>query len=307
MKSPVLSIFVLMCMSFAYAQSGNTRFIDSPSWVLANGAQAAGLSAEEVGERSVRSDSQTKNQNITEEKSIKGQTEYSQGGRAEEAKPGKKKSVEPSNPKKEGFLHIGVYATPVLNWLGSIDKPYSRSGVNFCVTPTVMLDMRMIGRLYLGVGAAFNTFGGRVKNPGVGNVKYETSYSFSYVEIPVRVKWQTRNFADSKGSLFLSAGLNLGFGVSYKYKDIYDGPITINGSTMDGVFKYKGKMKKDSRLANLAGVAQFGYNYQIARRVNLIMGVEYHYGFVRPVKKNHSLGKPSYNNQQIGLLLGVMF
>ena len=35
MKSPVFSIFILLCVSFAYAQSGNTRFIDSPSWVLA--------------------------------------------------------------------------------------------------------------------------------------------------------------------------------------------------------------------------------------------------------------------------------
>ncbi|MCM1532346.1 MAG: PorT family protein [Bacteroides sp.] len=306
MKSPVLSIFVLICMSFAYAQSGNTRFIDSPSWVLANDAQTSGRPSVGSSDQPNRADNPAKNQTVTEAKASRSQAENRPERRAEEAQ-GKKKSVEPSNPKKEGFLHIGVYVTPVLNWLGSIDKPYTRSGVTGCVTPMVMLDMRMVGRLYLGVGVAFNTFGGRVRNPSLGNVKYETAYSFSYVEIPVRVKWQTRNFADSKGSLFLSAGLNLGFGVSYKYKDIYDGPITINGSTMDGVFKFKDKMKKDSRLANLAGVAQFGYNYQIARRVNLIMGVEYHYGFVRPVKKNHSLGKPSYNNQQIGLLLGVMF
>lgn len=304
MKSPVLSIFVLMCFSFVSAQSGNVRFIDSPSWILAQEGGSDVRSPETAVSEARRQTGVT-----SREDSDAGSSPRPAQKRQESA--GTQASLRPVAPKKEGFFHVGVYVTPVINWLSSLNKPYSRSGVTACVTPTVMLDMRLFGRFYVGVGAALNTFGGKVRYPDLGQVKHERSYMFSYVEIPARIKWQTRNFAGSKGSIFLSAGVNLGFGVSYKYKDIYDGPIPFaDGSTIEGVLKHKGRMKKDSRLVNLAGVAQVGYNYQIAPRVNLVMGVEYHYGFVRPVKKGKlvdGLGKPTYNNQQVGLVLGVMF
>ena len=310
MKSPVFSIFILLCVSFAYAQSGNTRFIDSPSWVLAKEKTASPVTV--PGKQ---------------EKNDPGKTKPGAGGGpqvnpkktqdpppkkpAEPAASKSQKSIPSSTPRQEGFLHIGIYATPVINWLSSINKPYSRSGVNACVTPTVMLDMRMVGRLYLGVGVALNTFGGRLQLTEIDKVKHKRSYSFTYLEIPLRVKWQTRNFSNSRGSIFFSGGLNLGFGLSYKYKDIYKGPINIGGHVMDGVFRYKGReVKENRRLANVAGVLQFGYNYQVARRTNLIIGVEYHYGFVRPIKAKkfyYTMDKPSYNNQQVGLLLGVMF
>lgn len=312
MKSPVFSIFILLCVSFAYAQSGNTRFIDSPSWVLAKEEKTA-LPVAVPAPR---------------EKNALGSMAQTADGKPQSANPKKtqnpppnkpaepvaskpEKSIPPSRPGQEGFLHIGIYATPVINWLSSIDKPYSRSGVNVNLTPTLMFDMRFIGRLYFGVGLALNTFGGRLHLTEINNLKHERSYSFTYLEVPVRVKWQTRNFANSRGSVFFSGGFNAGFGLKYKYKDIYKGPISINGSVMDGVFKYKGREEKETRrLMNVAGVLQFGYNYQVARRANLIIGVEYHYGFVRPIKAKkfyYTLDKPSYNNQQVGLLLGVMF
>lgn len=307
MKSPVFSIFILLCVSCAYAQSGNTRFIDSPSWVLAK---------EEKPALSVAV-------SAPQEKNALGRIEQTADGKPKKTqnpppdKPAEpvaskpEKSIPPSKPSQEGFLHIGLYATPVINWLSSIDKPYSRSGVNVNLTPTLMFDMRFIGRLYFGVGLALNTFGGRLHLEEIDNVKHERSYSFTYLEIPLRVKWQTRNFANSRGSVFFSGGLNAGLGLKYKYKDIYKGPITINGNVMDGVFKYKRREEKETRrLMNVAGVLQVGYNYQMARRANLIIGVEYHYGFVRPIKAKkfyYTLDKPSYNNQQVGLLLGVMF
>lgn len=312
MKSPVFSIFILLCVSCAYAQSGNTRFIDSPSWVLAK--------EEKMASPVVVPATQKKNNPGSIEQAADGKPQKSNPKKTQNPPPKKpvepvaskpEKSIPPSRPSQEGFLHIGIYATPVINWLSSIDKPYSRSGVNVNLTPTLMFDMRFIGRLYFGVGLALNTFGGRLHLKEIDNLKHERSYSFTYLEIPVRVKWQTRNFANSRGSVFFSGGFNTGFGLKYKYKDIYKGLIEINGSKLDGVFKYKGREEKETRrLMNVAGVFQFGYNYQVARRVNLMIGVEYHYGFVRPIKEKkfyYTLDKPSYNNQQVGLLLGVMF
>ena len=313
MKKPGVFCLVLLFSSFwCVAQSNNTGFIDSPSWVLSNMEKTA--SPVTVQEK--------------QEKNDPGKMEPRSGGDPQSAnlkkkqnpppeKPGEpavskpKKSIPPSKPSQEGFLHIGIYATPVINWLSSINKSYSRSGVNACVTPTVMFDMRMIGRLYLGVGVALNTFGGRLQLTEIDNVKHKRSYSFTYLEIPLRIKWQTRNFSNSRGSIFFSGGFNVGFGFSYKYKDIYKGPINIGGHVMDGVFRYKGReVKENRRLANVAGVLQFGYNFQVARRTNLIIGVEYHYGLVRPLKAKkfyYTMDKPSYNNQQVGLLVGVMF
>ena len=294
MKRPVFSIFVLLCISFAYAQSGTARFIDSPSWLLAK---------EGNDSRSVTT--------IPDSRGRAGKETVSTAAAPTEKPAKKKKDIPPSKPSEEGFLHVGIYATPVINWLSSISKPASRSGVNVSATPTVMFDMRMIGRLYLGVGASFNTIGGKLRLSDTMGLTHTRSTWISYVEIPVRLKWQTRNFTNSRGSIFVSAGLNLGFGVLYKEKDTYEGKISINGiPSIEGVFKTTNRMEKDNRrLANVAGVAQIGYNYQLAKRINLIIGVEYHYGFVRPVKssKQYRLDKPSYNNQQVGLVLGVMF
>lgn len=308
MKRFVVFVSIVLWISLVCAQSNTPHFIDSPSWVLAQEKSSEqmlyGRKTENPGKPEAQVASSSARPSGAESAQNAGKTLETGAGKG-------KKSPVGSAPKKEGFLHVGVYVAPVFNWLSSINEPYKRSGVNVCVTPTVMFDMRLFRRLYVGVGAAFNTFGGRVGYPDEGNLKHERSYMFSYVEIPVRIKWQTRNFADSKGSLFLSGGVNLGFGVSYKYKDIYKGPFPTSLGVLDGVFKSKGKMmKNDRRLANLAAVAQFGYNYQIRPRVNLIVGLEYHYGFVRPVKKGKQLdglGKPVYNNQQFGLILGIMF
>ena len=296
MKRPVFSIFVLLCISFAYAQSGTARFIDSPSWLLAKeGSDSRSVTT--IPDSRERADKET----------------LSTAAAPTEKPAKKKKDIPPSKPSEEGFLHVGIYATPVINWLSSVSKPVSRSGVNMCVTPTVMFDMRMIGRLYFGVGASFNTIGGKLRLSDTMGLTHTRSTWISYVEVPLRLKWQTRNFTNSRGSVFLSAGLNLGFGVRYWEKDTYEGMISIAGmSPVEGVFKTHQRMEKESRrLVNVAGVAQIGYNYQLAKRINLIIGVEYHYGFVRPVKNQkqyqYRLDKPSYNNQQVGLILGVMF
>lgn len=317
MKRLVFSLFTLMLTSFVYAQSHNAGFIDSPSWVLARkkGMEAAPAVAARNTETPVRTEKAVSSGKTTIEQAPKEHGAESTGTVTRNTASSKTKGKSSQGmasivPKKEGFLHVGVYITPVVNWLSSLNAPYKRSGVNICVTPTVMLDMRMIGRLYLGVGAACNTVGGRIAYPTVENLKHERSYMFSYIEVPVRLKWQTPNFGPSKSSLFISGGLNLGFGVGYRYKDIYEGALSTNIGVLDGIFKVKNTMKKDSRLVNLAAVAQFGYNYQILPRVNLVIGVEYHYGFIRPVKKGKyvdGVGKPIYNNQQCGLILGVMF
>lgn len=314
MKRLVSSLFTLMLTSFVWAQSHNAGFIDSPSWVLAKEKDRVPAvqtrDTEEPG-KGVPAASYGKTAGAHPQQAIEtGHTGAVARNTAAKAKGKSSQGMVPMAPKKEGFLHVGIYVAPVVNWLSSLNAPYKRSGVNICATPTVMLDMRMIGRLYLGVGVAYNTIGGRLAYPTVDNLKHERSYMFSYVEVPVRLKWQTPNFGSSKSSLFISGGLNLGFGVEYKYKDIYEGALSTNIGVLDGVFKVKNTMKKDSRLVNLAAVAQFGYNYQILPRVNLVIGVEYHYGFIRPVKKGKyvdGVGKPIYNNQQCGLILGVMF
>ena len=69
----------------------------------------------------------------------------------------------------------------------------------------------------------------------------------------------------------------------------------------------KQKIKEDRKLANLSAVGQIGVNYQIGRRLNLLVGIEYHYGFIRPLKKGETHPWPDFNNQQIGLVLGIMF
>lgn len=295
MNRALTLILVLLLGTCLLAQSSNSKFIDSPSWILAGEGSLDGMPSPVPampGEKSSGSKAGAGRGNAMQASSARG-------------------SRNPSSPSDEGFLHIGIYVTPTLNWLSSVDKGdngtklYERTGSNFAATPTVMLDMRLFRRFYVGVGVAYNTWGGKISLIN-GEHDFKRSFSFSYVEVPVRVKLQTRNFADSRASMFFSVGANLGFGVDYFYRDKYkDLGITSPVSATGDFVTQKYPLKEDSKLANFSVAGQIGVNYQIGRRMNFLIGIEYHYGFVRPLKE-HAAG-PDFNNQQIGLVLGFMF
>ena len=287
MNRALILVLSLMFGTFLLAQSSNPDFIDSPSWVLAGEGELADFPSPVA---------------------IPTPTDHSRPAASRAAS-----KARPRTSSNEGFFHLGIYVTPTLNWLSSVDKDeagnrrYGRTGSNFSATPTVMLDMRLFRRFYVGVGVAYNTWGGKISAIN-GPYDYKRSFSFSYVEIPVRVKIQTRNFSDSRASLFFSAGANLGFGVDFSYRDKYKdlqmiAPIPATGDFVTN----KQKIKEDRKLANLSAVGQIGVNYQIGRRLNLLVGIEYHYGFIRPLKKGETHPWPDFNNQQIGLVLGIMF
>lgn len=286
MNRAISLIIPLLLGTCLLAQSGNSQFIDSPSWILAGESSLDDIPSATV--IPVTSQAQSKTS--------------------------KKSQDTPSRSSRdEGFLHLGIYVTPTLNWLSSVDKTsggtrlYERTGSNFSATPTIMLDMRLFKRFYVGVGVAYNTWGGKISLIN-GEQDFKRSFSFSYVEIPVRVKIQTRNFADSRASIFLSAGANLGFGVDFSYKDKYkDLGITAPISSTGDFVSNSIKIKDNRKLANLSVVGQVGVNYQLSRRLNLLVGIEYHYGCIRPLKSGENSPGPDFNNQQIGLVLGIMF
>lgn len=308
MRKAFSFLWIVFFLSLSYAQSESSRFIESPSWVL---AQESSLSVP-----SPLSSVKPENPS-TETAPVGGGTTTSSSFLKEASREisGKNQAVQATKKRRhseEGFLHFGIYLTPVVNWLSSLNEPYERSGVSFNATPTLMFDMRLFGRFYVGVGAAFNTLGGTIAYPDINTVKHERTYTFSYIDIPARVKIQTPNFADSKGSMFFSGGVNVGFGMRYHFKDVYKG-FEVNTGDMgvqSGRFIIQGQMPEDSRLMNVSAVGQIGFNYQLSTRINLVIGVEYHYGLVKPLKweTGNSLGVfPEYNNQQVGLILGVMF
>lgn len=292
MNRALTLILTLVFGTCLLAQSSNSRFIDSPSWVLAGDGNLADLPSPVAAEREQKKAGRGNTPSLSSQASSKSR---------------------PRTSANEGFFHLGIYVAPTLNWLSSVDKDhegerrYERTGSNFAATPTIMLDMRLFRRFYVGFGIAYNTWGGKISNI---NDKYDSyrSYSFSYVEVPVRIKLQTRNFADSRASLFLSAGANLGFGVDYSYKDKYkDIHITSPISGTGNFVTNSQKIDEGKKLANLSAVGQIGLNYQIGRRLNLIFGVEYHYGFIRPLKTGKDSQWLDFNNQQVGLVLGIMF
>lgn len=305
MRKLLAFLVVALCLSLSYAQS-NDRFIESPSWVLNRMGQTTESSFK--SDRDVLGSDLNRNETGNKDRAANHEpvaqemtTEVSSGSGSGS-----------SSPKSEGFLHFGIYFTPVINWLSQVNEPYERSGVSFNATPTLMFDMRLFGRFYLGVGAAFNTMGGKLAYPEEGNISHDRTYTFSYVDIPVRIKIQTPNFSNSRGSMFFSAGMHVGFGTRYHFKDEYKGfqIQTPDMGLQSGRFVIEGRMPDDSRLMNVSAVGQMGFNYQISRRLNLVIGVEYHYGMVRPLKKESGnlVGVfPKYNNQQVGLILGIMF
>lgn len=292
MKKSIMLCLVSLCASLLHAQSGNAKFIDSPSWVLGGEERAvsapapAAVSAPATAKAPVASSSTAKTASSKSASSAAGKS-----------------------PKQEGFLHVGIYVVPGLNWVGNVSDGYKREGVTGMLTPVVMVDMRIIGRLFAGVGASFNTMGGRLQTEVTEKVSRTSSYKLSYIEIPFRLKYKTPNFGDTKGSLFLSAGASVGFGVNYKYKDVYQNVFLTEIGNQTGSFLVEGKMKQESKLANFSIIGQVGYNYQIVKHLNLVVGVEYHYACVDPIKGNNkfNLKDLAFHNHQIGLLLGIMF
>lgn len=310
---------VSLCASLLCAQSGNAKFIDSPSWILSG--QGGGETGSEKGEKeSGMGEKRVEARN--EEASFPWVAASGQGVsvRTGNGASSGKASERPSN---EGFLHFGIYVVPTFNWLGAVAEPYERTGLSCSVAPTLMFDMRLFRRFYLGVGASFNTLGGKMEYPELTfptaqdpsktySVTHTRIYDFSYVEIPVRIKLQTPDFSGSKGSMFFSAGVNAGFGVLYKYRDRYENIVVATGDMGDrsGTFQLKGQMKEDTKLMNFSLVGQMGYNHQISKRLNLILGVEYHYGAIQPMKKEsgNQVGNwPEFHNHQVGIVLGIMF
>lgn len=295
MKKSIMLCLVSLCASLLYAQSSNTKFIDSPSWVLQGEGRATDVpSAVPLATRTAT------------------ETAGSKSSTASKTVAGSKSAPAPvaKGPKQEGFLHVGLYFMPAINWVGNVSDGYKRNGVTGMVTPTIMVDMRIIRRLFAGVGVSFNTLGGRLQAQGTEALRARTSsYRLSYVEIPFRLKLKTPNFGESKGSLFISAGASVGFGVNYKYKDVYENYTASNLGNQVGTLLVTGKMKKESKLANFSIIGQVGYNYQIVKHFNLILGVEYRYACVDPIKNNNKLNLKdlAFHNHQIGLLLGIMF
>lgn len=299
---------VSLCASLLYAQSSNAKFIDSPSWVLQGEEREVSVAkatpVQAPAQAPVKSSAQAP---VQASASTAAKTSGSKSAAAKAAP-----TPVPKGPKQEGFLHVGLYVMPALNWVGNVSDGYKRDGVTGMVTPTVMVDMRIIRRLFGGVGISFNTLGGRLEAQGTGDFgkKHTSSYNFSYIEIPFRLKLKTPNFGESKGSLFVSAGASVGFGVNYKYKDVYKDVTLSNTYGKDAVtLQVTGKMKKDAKLANFSVIGQVGYNYQIVSHFNLIIGVEYRYACIDPIKDNRdfNLKDLAFHNHQIGLLLGIMF
>lgn len=302
MKKSIMLCLVSLCASLLYAQSSNAKFIDSPSWVLqgeesvSSGAKASATKAAPV---SVQYSAQAPATTTAKASSS--------SSAAAKAAP----TPVPKGPKQEGFLHVGIYVMPAINWVGNVSDGYKRDGVTGMVIPTVMVDMRIIRRLFGGVGISFNTLGGRLSAQGTEDLmKHTSSYNFSYIEIPFRLKLKTPNFGETKGSLFVSAGASVGFGVNYKYKDVYENwPLPPAFGNESGTMTVTGKMKKDAKLANFSVIGQVGYNYQIVSHFNLIIGVEYRYACIDPIKDNRqfNLKDLAFHNHQIGLMLGIMF
>lgn len=305
MKKSIMLFLVSLCASLLCAQSSSAKFIDSPSWVLkGEGAAPATVSGAVPAVR---------RNEVSEPVPVAEPAVSKTTAKAASPATSSKSAATPGgkSPRTEGFLHVGVYVLPALNWVGNVSDGYKRDGVTGMFSPTVMVDMRLIRRLFVGVGVSFNTLGGRLEAQATENLGTHTSsYRFSYIEIPFRLKFKTPNFGDSKGALFLSAGASVGFGVNYKYKDVYSNwSLPAEFGNEIGTLLVTGKMKKDSKLANFSIIGQLGYNYQIAKHFNLVIGVEYHYACIDPIKEGRkfNLKDLAFHNHQIGLLLGIMF
>lgn len=306
MKKSIMLCLVSLCASLLYAQSSNAKFIDSPSWVLQGEERVAPAPLAAQTATPVATSVATKTP-------VSAPAPATKSSASSKSSAGSKSAPAPvvKGPKQEGFLHVGIYVMPAINWVGNVSDGYKRDGVTGMVTPTIMVDMRIIRRLFGGVGISFNTLGGRLSAQGTEDLRQHTSsYNFSYIEIPFRLKLKTPNFGESKGSLFLSAGASVGFGVNYKYKDVYENiSLPTAFGNKEGTLTVTGKMKKDSKLANFSVIGQVGYNYQIVKHFNLMIGVEYRYACIDPIKDNRkfNLKDLAFHNHQIGLVLGIMF
>ena len=179
------------------------------------------------------------------------------------------------------FLHsqtklpvkLGLKLSPNLCWMNSNTTDYNYDGIRGGVTVGFVTDIYFMEKYAVNTGLNFLLLGAKLQYPEVKIIQGDTisgslsrKYSLYYLEIPILIKMQTKNFGDF--SFFGQFGFGTGFRLSASANDNFSGN---NGKN----YQEKFNASTNTTLIRESIIIGIGGEYHLDKSSHIFLGLSY--------------------------------
>lgn len=170
-------------------------------------------------------------------------------------------------------VKLGLKVAPNMCWMNTSTKGYSYDGVNAGITVGFVSDIYFAERYAFSTGFNFDYYSGKLKyadslpvTGGKINGVMTRKYSLFYLEIPVTVKMQTKEFG--RFSFYGQIGFGTGFRLTATASDEFIGD---DGKTTTE----KNDIRDETTLIRESVIIGVGTEYHIDQDTRLFFGISY--------------------------------
>jgi len=170
-------------------------------------------------------------------------------------------------------VKLGLKVAPNMCWMNTNTKGYSYDGLNVGVTVVFVSDIYFAERYAFSTGFNFDFYSGKLQYAdsmsipgGKVNGVMSRKYSLIYLEIPMMVKMQTKEFG--RFSFYGQIGFGTGFRLTATASDNF---IADDGKTTTE----KNDIRDETTLIRESVIIGFGTEYHIDQSTRLFFGISY--------------------------------
>ena len=177
--------------------------------------------------------------------------------------------------QKQLPVKLGLKLSPNIAWMNPNTKNYTNEGGRIGATAGFVSDFYFAERYAFSTGVNFVFLNGRLAfqdsmfvmagSPKV-NGTVDRKYNFIYLEIPLMVKMQTKNFGDF--SFFGQIGFGTGFRLRARANDVYSRDI-------GEAWSEKNSMTEETTLIRESILFGFGAEYHLDQSSRIFLGLSY--------------------------------
>ncbi len=170
-------------------------------------------------------------------------------------------------------VKLGLKVSPNLCWMNSNTTDYNYNGIRGGVTVGFVSDIYFMERYAVNTGLNFLLLGANLLYPEEKIILGDTisgnlsrKYSLYYLEIPIMIKMQTKNFGDF--SFFGQFGFGTGFRLSASANDNFSGN---NGKN----YQEKFNASNSTTLIRESVIIGIGGEYHLDKSSHIFVGLSY--------------------------------
>jgi len=170
-------------------------------------------------------------------------------------------------------IKLGLKVAPNMCWMNTSTKGYSYDGLNAGVTVGFISDIYFAERYAFSTGFNFDIYGGKLQYAdslmipgGKVNGIMSRKYNLFYLEIPLTIKMQTKEFG--RFSFYGQIGFGTAFRMTATSRDEF---ITENGE----MTTEKNDIRDETTLIRESVIIGIGTEYHLDQDTRLIFGISY--------------------------------